>query len=191
MSKRYMVTHIDGDDGETILAHDIEADELVDVVVDDLMASEALIDVARNDQDRRDALEMSASLNGVDVDGLPKQVTPVGGHTYLIEELPDDPVALDEFHKVRFTNPKLVKFVCRGLPGKLRYEIWPNESQHRGEPHCKVSNKARAATFGIPEGNRKAGDLRPDEAEATKTIRAHGERLLADWYRLRPDDQKL
>ena len=188
MTKRFMVTHI-GDDGETILSHGAETDEVIEIVVDDLMTSEALKEVAECEDDRRLGLIGLAALCGLQPPRLPEQIR-IESRNYRIEELPDDPVALDEFYTAKLLSPKLLKFIYR-VPGKLRIEIWPNESQHRGLPHCRVSNRSKSASFTIPDGALLVGDLRPDEREATMIVRQHGEELLSLWHLMRPDDQRL
>ena len=186
MTQKFIVTHI-GDEGETILAHAAEPGEVIDVVVDDLMSSDAWKELPADD--REAVFRAEASLNDLTGPHGPECAT-VSTRTYRVERLPDDPAAHDEFYRFRFGHPNLIKLLCR-LPGKLRYEIWPNESQHRGRPHCKASNREKAANFSIPDGERIVGDLRPDEREASETIQKHGEELLTLWHRTRPDDQKL
>lgn len=186
MVGRYVVTRLD-DGGETILADAAEADEVFEVVVDDVLTSNALADNAA--QDRKQAIEMAAIMKGLQNPPFPKEAT-VFQHQYRIEELPDDPAVLDEFYRSRFRRPNFMHLVCR-LPGKLRYEIWPNESQHRGRPHCKVSYNGESATLSIPDGELLAGSLRRHEAEARRTIQTSGNDLLQRWEQMRPDDQRL
>ena len=189
MTRRFIVTHID-EDRETILAHDVECEEIVDVVVDDLMSSDALVEITDNEKDRRGALNAIASLSGLEPPHFRDQIS-IEGRTYRIEQLPDDPIALDEFYNARFLSPKLVKLVCRFKESKLRYTIYTKEPQHRGRPHCTASRGEKSANFEIPSGKWMVGDISPDSREATNTIRKHGERLLSLWHRTRPDDQKL
>lgn len=187
MTRRFIVTHID-EDCETILAHYVEGEEVIDVVVGDMLDSSDLF--AKHDRETREnACRAFAAAMGLSGPNPREQVT-LRGRTYRVEELPDDPVALDEFYNARFLSPKLLKLVYR-VPGKLRIEIWPNESQHRGRPHCRVSNRSKAASFTIPDGDLLVGDLHPDDREAMKIVRKHGDQLLCLWHRMRPDDQKL
>ena len=187
MKRRFMVTHINDDCGETILAHDAASKDVFRVVVENALASDVL---AKHDHDTREAaIEMVARIGCFE--DPPRTVEgSIYDRTYRIEELPDDPIALAEFYNARLLSPKLLKFVYR-VPGKLRIEIWPNESQHRGLPHCRVSNRSKAASFTIPDGALLVGDLRPDEREATMIVRQHGEELLSLWHLMRPDDQRL
>lgn len=147
LDKRFVVTHI-GEDGETILAHDTSSEEVFGTIVSDALAADIL---PEHDQDTREAaVEMVARIQGFErprenADGK------IYGRAYRVEELPDDPVALDEFCNARLLSPKLLKFVYRAR-GKLRIEIWPNESQHRGRPHCRVSKPPKFASFTIPDG---------------------------------------
>lgn len=187
MSKRFIVTQI-GEDHETILAHDVPGNEVLDVVVDDMLNSSDLF--AEHDrQTREDACRAFAAAMGLSGPHPREQVT-LRGRNYRVEELPDDPIALDEFYNARLIDLKLLRLVFR-TPGKLRIEIWPNESQHRGLPHCRVSKPPKFASFTIPEGQLLVGDLRPDESKATKLVQSNGEALLRLWHRMRPDDQKL
>lgn len=184
--KRFVVTH-SSEDGETILAHDAASEDVFPAIVTDALASDILPN--HDEETREAAVEMVARIHGFeeprcDVEGA------IYGRDYRVEELPDDPTALDEFYSTRLANPKLLKLVFR-VPGKLRVEIWPNESQHRGRPHCRVSKPPKAASFTIPDGQLLVGDLRPDEREATKLVQSHGQQLLDLWNRMRPDDQKL
>ena len=181
MAKRFIITHI-GDDGDTVIADAATAEEITDTIVGDLMASDVRRDLP--DEDREDAFRAFVAMTG------PDEQIEIFGRTYRIEELPDDPAALDEFWTVRLASPSLIKLVCR-LPGKLRYEFWPNESQHRGRPHCKVSSGEKAATFSIPEGDLLAGNIHPHETEARKTIRKHADELTRYWWLTRPDDQRV
>lgn len=187
MSKRFMVTHIDEDGGETIFAHGAASEEVFSVVVENAMASDVL--AQHDDGTREAAIEMVARIGGFE-DPRESVEGSIYGRSYRVEELPDDPIALDEFYDVRLTSPKLLKLVYR-VPGRLRIEIWPDESKHRGRPHCRVSNRSKAASFTIPEGDLFVGDLQPDEREAEKLVRTHGDELLRLWHRMRPDDQKL
>lgn len=185
--KRFIVTYM-GEDGETILEHNAKGDEAIDVVVGDMLANSDAF--AGEDEENREwacrALAAAKNLSGPN----PIEQATLKGRTYRVEELPDDSLALDEFYNAKLSEPKLLKLVYR-TPGKLRIEIWPNESQHRGRPHCRVSKPPKSASFTIPEGELLVGDLRPDEREASKLVQAHSQELLWLWHRMRPDDQKL
>lgn len=184
--KHFIVTHI-GAEGETILAHNASSDDVFSTVVNDALSADILPE--HDQQTREAAVEMVTRIQGLERPKESREGT-VYGRTYRVDELPDDPVALDEFYDARMVSPRLLKLVFR-TPGKLRIEIWPNESQHRGRPHCRVSKPPKFASFTIPDGELLVGDLRPDEREATKLVQSHGEELLGLWHRMRPDDQKL
>lgn len=186
MERRFIVTQI-GPDGDTILAETALPKQVRPILIDDLRASDFLAESPNEDRDA--VFDAVTAMNYIGDDPpFPEEVT-LCGRTYRIEELPDDPAVLDEFWTVRLASPSLIKLVCR-LPGKLRYEFWPNESQHRGRPHCKVSSGEKAATFSIPEGDLLAGNIRPHETEARKTIRKHADELTRYWRLTRPDDQR-
>lgn len=186
MGKRFIVTHV-GNDGEAILADGAAANELAGVVLNDVLASDTLGELPPEDRDA--VFNAAVALNGLSCPPFPEQVT-IYDRVYRVEELPDVGAALDEFLADRLGSPNLLRLVIR-LPGKLRYEIWPNESQHRGRPHCKVSYSGQSATFSIPDGVLLAGHLRPHEAEAAKSIRLHGKALMDKWQLMRPDDQRI
>ena len=187
MGRRFIISPV-GDDGETILADTALPEQVRPILIDDLRASDFLDGSPKEDRDA--VFDADTAMNYIGHEPpFPEEVT-LCGRAYRIEELPDDPTALDEFWTVRLASPSLIKLVCR-LPGKLRYEFWPNESQHRGRPHCKVSSGEKAATFSIPEGDLLAGNIRPHEAEARKTIRKYANELTRFWWLTRPDSQRI
>jgi len=73
----------------------------------------------------------------------------------------------------------------------FRCEIFPNESQHRGRPHCKMTADEKSAVFDIRTGEKLVGDLGRWERTASKAVQLHSAALLDFWIDLRPDDQKL
>lgn len=80
--------------------------------------------------------------------------------------------------------------VANSLDG-LRMIFRPNESQHRGRPHCLVEVSGKSATFDIITGERLAGDIRPLNRTAKRVIEENSEVLVKKWNDTRPDDQKL
>lgn len=193
MGKRFIVTHI-GKDGATILAQDASPEEVFPTIVADALTSDIL---PEHEQDTREAaVEMVARIHGLENPPFPR-MTEVYSRRYTVEELPE--VQLDQegggpwLLDIRGNRVTRISSELRvALPtSKLRFEIWPNESQHRGRPHCKVSCGGKSATFSIPEGELLVGDIHPDERTASRTIQLHGEQLLKVWYLMRPDDQRL
>lgn len=191
--KRFKVTHV-GEDGETILAQDAASEDVFPTIIADVLASDIL---AEHDQETREAaVEMVARIQGIEHPPFP-ETTEVYRRRYTIEELPEPQLEVGETEAwltdIRGTRITDVFSELRVvLPiSKLRFEIWPNESQHRGRPHCKVSCGGKAATFSIPEGKLLIGDIHPNERAATKAIQLHGEQLLKVWNLMRPDDQRL
>lgn len=75
----------------------------------------------------------------------------------------------------------------RGFKAVIR----PNESQHRGRPHCLIAVDEKSATFDIKTGKRLAGDLGRWNSTAQKVISEESERLMKAWDETRPDDQTL
>jgi hypothetical protein len=193
MSKRYIVTHID-EGGAIILDDDAAPEEVFPTIVADALASDIL---SEYDQETREAaVEMVARLHGLEQPPFPRS-TEVYRRRYRIEELPDPELAHEEgppwlvdIHGNR-VDDNFSAFRVALPRSNLRFEIWPNESQHRGRPHCRVSCGSKSATFSIPEGELLVGDIHPNEWEASRTIQQYSEQLLEVWHRMRPDDQKL
>lgn len=75
--------------------------------------------------------------------------------------------------------------------GRFKAVIRPNESQHRGRPHCLIEINETSATFDIVTGNRLAGSLKRWDRTAEKVVKEHSDELIKVWNRTRPDDQKL
>ena len=73
----------------------------------------------------------------------------------------------------------------------FRALIRPNESQHRGRPHCLIAMGEDSATFDIVTGERLAGSLKSWNRTAEKVVKTHSAELLETWNQTRPDDQKL
>jgi hypothetical protein len=69
--------------------------------------------------------------------GATGQRIPVYGVDYSILELPEDE-STTTWLRVLATKSPLLKLVCV-RDGQFRVEIFPNEGQHRGRPHCKVT----------------------------------------------------
>lgn len=69
--------------------------------------------------------------------------------------------------------------------------IRPNESQHRGRPHCLIAMGEDSATFDIVTGELLAGTLKSWNRTAEKIVKKHSAELLETWDEMRPDDQKL
>jgi hypothetical protein len=69
--------------------------------------------------------------------------------------------------------------------------IRPNESQHRGRPHCLIAMGEDSATFDILTGELLAGTLKSWNRTAEKIVKKHSAELLKTWNETRPDDQKL
>jgi hypothetical protein len=69
--------------------------------------------------------------------------------------------------------------------------IRPNESQHRGRPHCLIAMGEDSATFDILTGERLAGTLKSWNRTAEKVVKQNSAELLIVWNDTRPDDQKL
>ena len=95
----FLLPHI-GDDGDTVIADAATAEEITDIIVGDLMASDVRRDLP--DEDREDAFRAFVAMTG------PDEQIEIFGRTYRIEELPDDPAALDEFWTVRLASPSLI-----------------------------------------------------------------------------------
>ena len=74
---------------------------------------------------------------------------------------------------------------------RFKVVIRPNESQHRGRPHCLIELRGKSATFDINGGSLLAGDLKPWNRTAEKVIAENSVKLMALWDKTRPDDQKL
>lgn len=184
--QRYIVSHLD-DAGVMVLSEWAEASEVPAIVLDDLLRSPAKADIA--EAEREILFNAVVALTGLPFPPFPLSTT-LFDRVYRIEELPDDHTGAIEFLKSRFASPELLGLVVR-IPGKFRCDIWPNESQHRGRPHCRVSHGERSATFSIPDGVLLAGSLGRHQAEASRTIRLHGSELLQKWDLMRPDDQRI
>ena len=190
--RRYVVKQV-GEEGDTVLARDILLDDVLPTIVANVLASDVLSE--HDEEARQTAVEMVARLNGLDAPPLPEWID-VYGHEYEIEEVVE-PIAEQGEGNTKWTIfqgtrlPSKTQYRIALPVPKLRFEIWPNESQHRGRPHCKVSCDGKSATFSIPDGELLVGDLEPNERRAVKAVQLHGEALLKVWYRLRPDDQKL
>jgi len=75
--------------------------------------------------------------------------------------------------------------------GRFKAVIRPNESQHRGRPHCLIELNETSATFDIVTGDRLAGSLKRWDRTAEKVVKEHSDELMTVWNRTRPDDQKL
>ena len=75
--------------------------------------------------------------------------------------------------------------------GRFKAVIRPNESQHRGRPHCLIEVNEASATFDIMTGDRLAGSLKRWDRTAEKVVKKHSDELMKVWERTRPDDQKL
>ncbi len=74
---------------------------------------------------------------------------------------------------------------------QFKVEIFPNESQHRGRPHCRVTTDKGAVTIDFLTGEVLAGDAGHWTRTACKTVVQHKDGLLALWNATRPTDQKL
>ena len=75
--------------------------------------------------------------------------------------------------------------------GRFKAVIRPNESQHRGRPHCLIEVNETSAVFDIVTGDRLAGTLKRWDRTAEKVVKKHSDELTEVWNRTRPDDQKL
>lgn len=179
MAKRFIVTHV-GEDHLTILAYEATAEEVFTAIIQDAVASDVLAE--HPDDTRETAIEMAARMQGLEHPPFPTE-TKVYGRKYRIEELAD----IDDARKAIDARAGLYDAIAkRGLlpslialpASRLRYEIWPNESKHRGRPHCKVSYAEKSANFSIPDAELLVGDISPDEREAVRTIRKYGDALL-------------
>jgi hypothetical protein len=69
--------------------------------------------------------------------------------------------------------------------------IRPNESQHRGRPHCLIVMGEDSATFDIDTGKLLAGTLKSWNRTAEKVVANHSAELREVWDKTRPDDQRL
>jgi hypothetical protein len=117
------------------------------------------------------------------------EIVEVDGRSYRIEELADDPIVLDEFWQARLQSSTLLRLVCR-LPSKLRYEIWRMSRNIEVALTVRSQQQIDQRHFPYPKVHCSRS-LRPHEAEAKRTIQAHGETLMRIWQRTRPDDQRL
>lgn len=75
--------------------------------------------------------------------------------------------------------------------GKFKAIIRPNESKHRGRPHCLIEHDEKSASFDIQSGERLAGDLGQWNRTAEKVVLEFSNDLLSLWNDTRPDDQRL
>jgi hypothetical protein len=73
----------------------------------------------------------------------------------------------------------------------FRIVFRPNESQHRGRPHCLIEMRPKSATFDIKSGELLAGDISPWNRTAEKVVSENTAELMKLWNKTRPDDQKL
>ena len=69
--------------------------------------------------------------------------------------------------------------------------VYPNESKHRGRPHCEVKIDGKTATFDIETGDPLGENVGRWERTVRKVLLQHQEGLREFWHDTRPDDQKL
>jgi hypothetical protein len=110
-------------------------------------------------------------------------------------EAPDELVRrmYDEFTmfgEIQENGMSLLKEVTVSLDG-FRVTIRPNESQHRGRPHCLIAMGEFSATFDIVTGALLAGSLKSWTRTAEKVVKRNSVDLLKVWNDTRPDDQKI
>ncbi len=74
---------------------------------------------------------------------------------------------------------------------QFKVEIFPNESTHRGRPHCKVTTDKGAVTVDISNGGIIAGTAGHWTRTIQKVVLSHSDGLKRLWDEMRPDDQKL
>lgn len=75
--------------------------------------------------------------------------------------------------------------------GRFKAIIRPNESKHRGRPHCLIECDEKSASIDIQSGERLAGDLGRWNRTAEKVVLEFSNALLCVWNDTRPDDQKF
>lgn len=93
------------------------------------------------------------------------------------------PIREDGFHQL---NEQLYPEI-----DEFRVIFYPNESQHRGRPHCKVVIADKTANYDLNTLEPIVGDLGKWNRTVKKVLKEHKDRLLAFWHATRPDDQKL
>lgn len=188
LTNKFTVKRVEGA-ASKILRIDADPQQVMPLIVEDAINSVALNNFNR--ESREFAFNLMAQLQGLEEQPFPMSAWLYDREYGIDRYCPpaDDEEA--ENHGQSGLRSIFDPAVARLPTSHLRYEIWPNESQHRGRPHCKVSKAEKSAIFSIPDGERLVGDINPYEREASRTIRRYGMRLLEVWYRLRPDDQRL
>jgi hypothetical protein len=73
----------------------------------------------------------------------------------------------------------------------FKIEVFPNEGQHRGRPHCKVTTDKGAVTVDAKTGEILAGNAGHWTATVCKVVLAHSDGICDLWEKMRPEDQKL
>ncbi len=73
----------------------------------------------------------------------------------------------------------------------FKVSIWPNESQHRGRPHCAVRHDKGQVSVDIMTGEVIAGDPGRWASAIKHAVLQHSSELQELWNSTRPDDQKL
>lgn len=71
-------------------------------------------------------------------------------------------------------------------------QIFPDESQHRGRPHCSVDTRGHGrVSVDIMTGEILAGDAGRYNREISLAVTGEKRGLSDLWAKMRPDDQKL
>lgn len=74
---------------------------------------------------------------------------------------------------------------------QFKVEIFPNEGQHRGRPHCKITTDKGSVTVDLHTFAIIAGTAGPWNHTICKVVKDHQTGLLVLWDKMRPDDQRL
>jgi hypothetical protein len=86
----------------------------------------------------------------------------------------------------------LLEFVVKGI-ADFRIDLYPNESQHRGRPHCRVHLQDGPINVSLERPPIVLAGRRNmrGEAAALKCVEANLSKILQAWADTRPDTQKL
>ena len=99
-------------------------------------------------------------------------------------------ITFTQLGEIQENGLSFLKEVTVALP-QFKVVIRPNESQHRGRPHCLIAMGEKSAVFDIVTGELMAGTLKSWNRTAEKAVKLHSPELLEVWNDTRPDDQKL
>lgn len=117
------------------------------------------------------------------------------GRIYQVEEVMQSPAPFGDSRDAssidqELSDPASMEFLCAQVGGLSIY-VYPDESRHRGRPHCTVAAGGANANFDILTGELLAGSLKSQNGKARKLVIELRNELLAKWDAKRPDTQKL